>query len=492
LKFSKRAKRLASFLGIYFCIALGANAQTGLPPFGSFQSGGFDTINLQNLNVNFAIPIMSSQGRDLPLSYSMFYNTAFWRPGAAWFPTVDQSGNPIWGWNIPGQLGTITYQTEIITTPGCGSPTHYYDFVFTDRFGTGHAFNSTVTTGPTLNYYGTNTCSLTISDQGYANDGSGLGMYSTGGVSRVTTPTGISQYGSTLTDNNGNYISQDVVSSSESDWTDSVGRVALKVITSGTTTTVKWLDQTNNYQTTTITSSSFNIRTNYGIPGMVEYSGTANLPTEIDLPNGQKYLFTYEPTPGYSGYTTGRLHRITFPAGGYCQSDYAASNDGVDPATGTPAFLTRTINDGTNSVQWQYGIAHSGSNTVTTVTAPQMPYDSAPNQSVFTFNSTGQETQELYYQGSATSGTLLREIDKTWASNGTPATLATTLADTNQKSEVDTTYADNGNLTQVNEYDWGASSSGAVGTGTKGSLLRGTSLSYWTLPGPPSLILIGA
>lgn len=36
---------------------------TGFPPYGSFAPGGFDTINRQNLNVNFAIPKAWTIGR---------------------------------------------------------------------------------------------------------------------------------------------------------------------------------------------------------------------------------------------------------------------------------------------------------------------------------------------------------------------------------------------------------------------------------------------
>jgi hypothetical protein len=195
-------------------------------------------------------------------------------------------------------------------------------------------------------------------------------------------------------DRNGNYISQVIVSSSETDWIDSVGRTALKVTKGSPNTTIQWLNPSGTYETTTIQYASFNIQTNFGVAGIVEYAGTANLPTEIDLPNGNKYLFTYETTPGYSGYTTGRVSQVTLPAGGYYQYLYGGANDGVDPTSGYANSLTRIISDGTNISEWQYSRALVSSNWVTTVTAPQMPYDSAANQSVFTFNSSAQETQE--------------------------------------------------------------------------------------------------
>jgi RHS repeat-associated protein len=453
--------QLALFFAICCCVAPTAHAQLGFPPFGSFQPGGFDAVNRENFNVNFSIPLMSSPGRGISLNYSMTNNSYIWNGfGGAWYTTsVDASGNPVFGWTVSGVTGGVAYAA--MATYSCGSPVYYSGFAYTDPNGTIHPFN--------IYYYGTNSCGYATSASGYATDGSGIFISSTGGTSTVILPTGGTVSGSSLTDQNGNYISKVIVSSSETDWIDSVGRTALKVTKGSSSTTIQWLNPSGTYETTTVQYASFNIKTNFAVTGIIEYSGTASLPTEIDLPNGNKYLFTYETTPGYSGYTTARISQVTLPAGGYYAYSYTGTNDGVDPTYGTPTGFTRTTSDGTNTTQWQYSGVHSGSNWVVTVSAPQMPYDSASNQSVFTFNSSGQETQEKYYKGSASGGTLLRTINTTWASNGTPATEITIL-DSGQQSEVGTIYDDNGNLTQTNEYDWGS--------GTIGSLLRITQLTY--------------
>jgi RHS repeat-associated protein len=460
VKSLKIARQLVLFVAFCVCLAPAAHAQLGFPPFGSFQPGGFDSVNLQNLNVNFSIPIMSSSGRGIGLSYSMSNNSLIWNNYfGAWYTTsLDATGNPVIGWTVSGITGAVT--NSAFATFSCGSPLLYTGFAYTDTNGTIHHF--------AIDYYGANSCSEPTSASGYATDGSGIYITSSGGTSTVTLPAGGTVSGGTQVDRNGNYISQVIVSSSETDWIDSVGRTALKVTKGSPNTTIQWLNPSGTYETTTIQYASFNIQTNFAVAGVVEYSGTTNLPTEIDLPNGNKYLFTYETTPGLSGYTTGRISQVTLPAGGYYQYLYGGANDGVDATTGATNSLTRIISDGTNVSQWKYSRALVSSNWVTTVTAPQMPYDSAPNQSVFTFNSSGQETQEKYYKGSA-SGTPLRTVDTTWATNGTPATKITTL-DTSQQSEVATTYDDFGNLTLVYEYDWG---SGAVG-----SFIRSTALQY--------------
>src|SRR2546428_5820403 len=83
-------------------VALPAVAQTGLPPFGSFQSAGFDTVNLQNLNDNFSIPIVSVPGRGTDFAFSIAFNSLLWQKQTGtpntWQPVVDASGNPNWGW----------------------------------------------------------------------------------------------------------------------------------------------------------------------------------------------------------------------------------------------------------------------------------------------------------------------------------------------------------------------------------------------------------
>src|SRR5207302_3610920 len=153
----------------------------------------------------------------------------------------------------------------------------------------------------------------------------------------------------------------------------------------------KWQDTTGTYQTITMILTSTSIKTNFACSGVVEYTGTANLPTEVDLPNGQKYLFTYEDTPGFSGYKTGRVKRVTMPTGGYYEYQYPTTgNNGIVCADATVNNLTRVMNDGTNSSTWQFTRAQNGSNWDTTIAVPQLPYDTSANQSVFTFNSSGQ------------------------------------------------------------------------------------------------------
>ena len=47
-----------------------AQVATGTPPYGSFGGGPFDTVNLGNLNVHFAIPVIHKAGRGMPFNCS--------------------------------------------------------------------------------------------------------------------------------------------------------------------------------------------------------------------------------------------------------------------------------------------------------------------------------------------------------------------------------------------------------------------------------------
>jgi hypothetical protein len=112
-------------------------AQTGLPSFGSFSPGGFDTIDNQNLNVLFSIPFISSTGRGMPLNFSLTYNSLIYRKYlGGWFPL--QIGHL--GWFMPG-AGTVIYtgQTTAIKCNGLrGTETTYSNYAFADILGTVH------------------------------------------------------------------------------------------------------------------------------------------------------------------------------------------------------------------------------------------------------------------------------------------------------------------------------------------------------------------
>src|SRR5579883_1370292 len=463
-----------------------AMSQTGFPAFGSFQSTGFDAVNNQNLNVIFVVPISSTQGRGQIFQYGLTNNSLLWTKTTAapitWTPITDAAGNPSWGWNYSpavagsGQvLSTVQARNCRYIDPDTGlqafaSYTLYTVQSYQDWLGTTHRFGTAfiVSTPSAETNCGIASSSFPIKT--YASDNTGFLLTVNGpGQYSVSSPAGVNA-GAAPVDTNGNFVSQTSVSANETDWTDTAGHVALKVIKSGNNLLHEWQDASGTYSaatTATVVFGNFNIKTNFNCPGVGEYTGTASLPTEIDLPNGQKYVVTYEPTPNFAGYYTGRVQRIALPTGGYYEYDYpATAGDGIVCADGTVNSLTRIVNDGTNSATWVF----SRSGTVITVTAPPMPYDSAPNNYVYTFNSGGQLTTAQFYQGAVNAANLKRTVMTTWAANGTPATQTTILEDGHTENEIETTYDSYGNLTVLKEHDWG--------NGAPGPVLRSTNITY--------------
>jgi RHS repeat-associated protein len=452
-----------------------AFAQTGTPPFASFSQSQFALINNGNLNSIFTIPVMSGSGRGLPLNFSAAYNSQVWAP------EVNGAGalawTPVAGWLLTSPIGQVTYQSNI-TTGSCGhlgqgytDTTIYSGYVYEDPLGTLHPFSLRVE-----EVYSSCTGNTTWSGtySGYATDASGYyASIANPSVSRMPTITSksgvaISTSAMTITDTNGNVISGAYNGAYETDWTDSAGRLALKIITSSTYASVKYefLNPTGTYNTTTVTLTATNVKTNFGCSNIIEYSGSMALPTSITLPNNQTYTFTYEPTPGNSGYYTGRVQRVTLPTTGYYEYDYGTTNDGLSCADGSILSMNQVVSDLTNTATWKY----SRTGGTTTVTTPQLADTPNAFDTVYTFTGT-QATQEKIYKESP-GVNVLRTINTTWATNGTPATNVTILEDGLTQSEVDTTYDSNGLLDSVSQYDWGS--------GARGNLIRTTAYTYQT------------
>lgn len=441
----------------------GQNTGTGLAPFGSFSSFGFDTVNNQNLNVLFSIPLISSAGRGVPLNINLTYNSLVYQNyQGIWLPAITGGNNWWMGWSTIG-AGYVSYIGQTTSTKcgiNRGTQTTYSNYTFTDVLGTVHPFPSI-----SIVYFCGSSWSGTMTgtasdDSGYYLDASTLHP-----GAKVTMPNGAATVDAShsLVDTNGNYISSTVVSSTETDWTDSVGNVAAKIIytpnsTAPTMVQFEFLDGSGNYQTITAKYQAYSIHTNFGC-AVTEYSATAYLPYELDIPSPSgatlKYTFSYEQTPGLSGYYTGRLQRITLPTGGYYEYDYLGSNDGINCSDGTTLSLNRSVSDGTNSATWSF--VRNTSNSKTTETTPALPDTPNGNAILYTFGSAGQEVERDIYPTTTTSGTPLRTISTAWASNGTPSDVGVYLEDGQTNSSVNTVYDSNGLLDSETVRDWNGS-----------------------------------
>jgi len=101
----------------------------------------------------------------------------------------------------------------------------------------------------------------------------------------------------------------------------------------------QFLDNSGAYHTITLTLQNLSIKTNFGCSGISEYTGTATVPSELDIPTPAggtlKYHFTYEQTPGTDRLLLGSSSRVSLPTGGYYEYDYPGANDSVNCSDGT-------------------------------------------------------------------------------------------------------------------------------------------------------------
>ena len=98
-----------------------AQVATGVPPFSTINGGPFDGVNLGNLNVDFAIPILGKPGRGIPFNFSLVYNSSIWAIGSAnghsaWIP----AGGTFMGWQGTGTITPYVSYTVTMTTNPCG------------------------------------------------------------------------------------------------------------------------------------------------------------------------------------------------------------------------------------------------------------------------------------------------------------------------------------------------------------------------------------
>ena len=346
-------------------LALG-QVTTGQYPYGTFDSPGVDTINVGNLNVHLTIPVLNKPGRGLPFQANLAYDSSVYYPAPVgssktWTPTLQFPGwmnetGLIFGSFSYSSIGTqtesyVAYQEngQYVNIPVFCYYTEYTSWVFTDTKGAQHPFS-----GYTLQYNGQSsspvpfTCgSDSPGGSGSAIDGSGyqltLSNYTTASVSQVTGTTTVSSNGtsSTMTDSNGNQISTD----GQGNFTDTTGKVVLKVTGNTTTSQVyTYYDTGGNPRSVTVSYSQYTVKTSFGCSGIGEYGPlTKYLVSSITLADSSAYHFSYETTPGSSGDYTGRIASIQLPAGGSINYTYTGGNNGIECADGSAAGLTRTI-----------------------------------------------------------------------------------------------------------------------------------------------------
>lgn len=492
MKLAHRILLLAVLLSISAGVS-SAQVATGTPPFGSFGGGPVDTINLANNNVHIAVPVVNKVGRGMDFTYTLGYDSSTWYPVGT---SGSQTWQPIqnWGWiaETEGATGSLYFTGGGGCAPN-GCFWAFGGFAYIDPFGVSHAIPFVYSSsGPYCNgglISLPGSCSSTDGSGYTLNMSAAFSMSISSASGTVTIPTLNTISGAAgATDSNGNEITV----SSSGVVTDTLGQTALTIAGSGTPSSPNTLTYTapsGANAAYTMKYTQYTVKTNFGCSGISEYGPTAqDLVSEIDLPDGTKYTFTYEPTPGYSGDVTGRLASVTLPTGptgSTINYTYTGGNNGIECADGSAAGLTRQTPDGS----WTYARTLGSGAATTTITDPQN------NQTVMNFQRIYQ-TEAQIYQGS-TSGTLLKTTytcynGSTSPCNSTAISLPITQTSTvvqwpgasSLQSKTVTSYNTYGLVTEMDEYAYGA---GAPGSVVRKTLTTYASLSNGILNRPASI-----
>ena len=448
------------------CSSANAQVVTGTPSYGTY-SGGPDVVSVTNLNTSFGIPILRKSGRMLDFNAQLFYESSVWYPVGAsgskvWTPV------PNWGWMSPHAIaiGNITAtETTLQCHAGHGFEMNlhqYSNWTYTDPNGTSHPFVGTSNvfeggcsggqTGFTV---------VTV-------DGSGYTITVLGSIGKVTSADGalITEALPSVTDRNGNQISL-----SGGVFTDTTGSVALTVTpgtgTPPTPTTYAYVAPNGQTVKYTVAYGTYTVKTNFGCSGVTDFGPmTEYLVSTITLPDGSLYSFHYEPTPSYSGDTTGALASIDLPTGGTITYTYSEDSNRINCTDGSGTNLVREATPG-------YTSSYNRTGNQTVVTSP------LGDQTVVTSTygsgalAAGYEVSRQVYKGSSTSGTLLETIS-TCYNGATPPCTTVNLPITQRsvyvqwpgagglESRSDEFFNAYGAVTERDEYAYGAGMPGPI------------------------------
>ena len=398
-----------------------------------------------------------------------------------------------------GTIGTSSYSTY--TAPDA-------KYFFWDGTGAKHIFTvpTAIRVGPSCGSLGPVTAA--------ADDGSGYTIVVTGSNS-LSTPMSISLYnrdgmlytggmrdpdgntiGSTVS---GNYTNGATSYSATTTWQDSLGQTALAETDNFLATglnynpTYSYTSQQFSYSDAGGTTQSYVV--NYAsMPVATAFTCTSGgqsldipatsmyLPNTISLPEGGQYTITYESTPGYSGYVTGRPAKITLPSGGYIAFAYGNgafggtnSIAGYNCVAGTIPWLQVSVNDGnghTSTTTYQ-----NNANSVYVVGYGSTWVNGPGNYTITETDSLGDVTTHYFYnelEEQRSISDVNRGVIETKITcyNGNFTNCATaaypnTMTLVTQKdvytyvgsaapSLVETKYDAYGNSTQISRYDMGA------------------------------------
>jgi len=501
---------LLAFCGATALAQTNPNIENGLKPFGSYDGSDVDSVDLWAGGLTVHIPLFSYPQRGTLKSESvMALNSKIFK--------VFQNCNHLTGvCNDSWKLNTFGNQYPYpfgISIRGTGLLGPYwtynttYGYVYTTTTWDGAVHQMALNTANNTTYEATD-------NSGIWNDG-------------LRNP----NYFGLVKRSNGDFASQDTNGNFFSSTADTIGRTSpaststtdysgcggpVSQITSagigyypgpnGTNTQVK------------VCQTSVSLKTNFHAHNVdmldpqfvAEYTGSTNMVQSVVVYNGTSWAtspaWTFEyidrdPTDT-SDINYGSLSKITFPTGGSITYKYqnvflCESESVITPAN--RGVISRSIdaNDGTGP--------HTTNYTTTVVNGFSVPVQIDPlgNETLHTFSGlsgscTYYETLTKYYQGTHTTGTLLKTVQTDYSSqpnhadvvgDGAPTAInvlpirITTTLDNGKVSKVEKDYDSNlhlifngaftesyGNVMEMREYDYGS--------GAPGPLVRRTDYTY--------------
>ena len=466
-------------------------------PLTLYQLSANDSVDMASGNLKLRIPLLHLRGRGLDTDLTLTFNSKNWMstesaPDEYGYTHVftdfdnattslDSTGPD--GWSVPGWKAAIA---GMATTPNTGNSQDClgYDSTgvvcqfwadFVTLIGSDGTRTSLIDKeGPTDGF------SPPESGFFWSYDGSYI-LYYGGGAIRYKD--GVTQIGQILQDANGNQIACD--GGPVTQCTDTMGRIIhfnydpnTKLLSS-----ISYVDSTGSTQSITFSyqQMTFLFRGNDG-PQCTQYNDvltvyTENVLTSVQLPDGQRYQFQYVTYP--DGPTTGEVQKMILPTGGYIRYTYGFGDvsaiGGCNWFGQTEIVKTRSVSsDGTAATEktWTYSATQSSTNPAMVVFQTTDPLgnsvvSTAPRDMPF--------PTQVDYKGA--TGATLKSVVSTFGcdniiyneyntvsgcSNPRYTSHTTILPDTNQQSEVALNYGKYSNVTEEDDYDWGAGGPGPL------------------------------
>jgi len=371
----------------------------GLPPFSTYDSDTFSSINLTNLNIHYDIPLRSLPGRGVPFHAHLVTDNVFGPPNYAYgagSPIIFGGGGSSGAVTIVGGFGLlgtspgyVNYATasslQCLGPPdgqgnrvNYGTYSTYTNFTYSDPNGTLHSFpgvqvqSNLQGQSSQCQFFTSNPVSGT--GQFTPGDGSPYVLYVTAAAGAPTTYVLDASSGmkndSVDTYGNQNTYSSGVVN-------DSTGNPAMSF--SGTSTEDSFSYEAPDGTTQNIVATLEQIPARaltVGCAGVTDqpfpdenWPTTEYILTKLAYPDGTAYSFGYD--------SLGRINSVTLPSGGQITYTFNGPNNGVSCIDGGNSGFTKTTPDGT----WTYTRTYNATTRLwtTTVTDPQ------GSRSIYTF-----------------------------------------------------------------------------------------------------------